>query len=515
MNIEKKTLEKVDVLYDDKKWGKRIDPDEWNANFKALENAHNQLVDSLTEQVNIVDEAFSNATTEGGNNIHVDYSGGDFTLQQTLDHIVSDINNRYTKPQADTVIAENTNYLIRDINYNSQTGTFIITKKNNSVITIDTVIEKVPAIMALKEEIDGSVWLVITNIDGSQTKTNVTSLIEDTIINSSDTINVSSSTDSVNKVTTYILSIKPNSIGLSHIDSELTTKFEETQSAKTLAVQAKDLAIQAKDAAVTAKNGAIEAKDAAVSAKSDAEKILGLTLTYSSNAKDYAKQAEISMNTCELASSLANGAKVAAEKARDEAQAIAGGNYATKSELNSHANNTDIHVTAEEKAAFSNQSSFVVTLTYGEDSTGKPVYTANKTFDEIKSAVLSGKRVYCLDTNNSVVPYVHESYNDSTNVYYLHFFTFTSDLYCDFTISSENIVNHISGVGQDIRGKANASDLTAHTGNSTVHVTADERTKWNKNATDISNLSEEIVNLKNAGIIIVQDGDTLTIGGVE
>ena len=311
MNIEKKILEKVDVLYDDKKWGKRIDPDEWNANFKALENAHNQLVDSLTEQVNIVDEAFSNATTEGGNNIHVDYSGGDFTLQQALDHVVSDINNRYTKMQSDILLSENTNPLIRDISYNSQTGTFTITKKDGSVITIDTVIEKVPASMALKEESDGSVWLVVTNQDGSQTKTNVTSLIEDTVINSSDTINVSSSTDSVNKVTTYTLSIKPNSIGLTHVDSELATKFEETQNAKTLAVQAKDLA-------VSAKNEAVEAKNASVSAKNDAEACLSLTLSYSSNAKGYAEQSSSYKDSAE-------SAKVAAEKARDEAQAIVGG----------------------------------------------------------------------------------------------------------------------------------------------------------------------------------------------
>ena len=346
MNIVKKTLEKVDVLYDDKKWGKRIDPDEWNANFKTLENAHNKLVDSLTEQVNIVDEAFSNATIDGGNNIHVDYSGGDFTLQQTLDYIVSDINDRYTKLQSDAVLSENTNPLIRDISYSSQTGTFTITKKDGSIITIDTVIEKVPSSMVLKEETDGSVWLVITNQDGSQTKTNVTSLIEDTVINGSDTINVSSSTDSVNKVTTYTLSIKPNSIGLSHVDSELTTKFEETQNAKNLAVQAKDLAIQAKDAAVTAKNSAVEAKDAAVSAKSDAEKSLGLTLTYSSNAKGYAEQASSYKNSAEAA-------KIASEKARDEAQAIAGGDYATKAELNTHTNNTTLHFTADEKTKLS------------------------------------------------------------------------------------------------------------------------------------------------------------------
>ena len=68
---------------------------------------------------------------------------------------------------------------------------------------------------------------------------------------------------------------------------------------------------------------------------------------------------------------------------------------------------------------------------------------------------------------------------------------------------------------QDISGKVNTSDLTAHTGNSTVHITADERAKWGQAVTDVGILSEEIVNLKNAGIIIVQDGDTLTIGGVE
>ena len=333
MNIEKKTLEKVDVLYDDKKWGKRIDPDEWNANFKALENAHNKLVDSLTEQVNIVDEAFSNATIEGGNNIHVDYSGGDFTLQQTLDHIVSDVNDRYTKRQTDTVIAENINVLIRDISYNSQTGTFTITKKDGSVITIDTVIEKIPASMVLKEETDGSVWLVVTNQDGSQTKTNVTSLIEDTVIKGGDVINVSSSTDSVNKVTTYTLNIKPNSIGLSHVDSELTTKFEETQNAKTLAVQAKDLAVSAKDSA-------IQAKDSALTAKNNAETYASNANTYSVNsnksatesagsaleAKRYAEQASSYKNSAEAA-------KVAAENARNEAESIIVDKFGSKTQI--------------------------------------------------------------------------------------------------------------------------------------------------------------------------------------
>ena len=316
MNIEKKILEKVDVLYDDKKWGKRIDPDEWNANFKALENAHNQLVDSLTEQVDIVDEAIFNATTEGGNNIHVDYSGGDFTLQQALDHVVNDINNRYTKLQSDTLLSENTNPLIRDISYNSQTGTFTITKKDGSVITIDTVIEKVPASMALNEEIDGSVWLVVTNQDGSQTKTNVTSLIEDTVIKGNDVINVSSSTDSVNKVTTYTLSIKPNSIGLAHVDSELATKFEETQNAKTIAVQAKDLAVNAKNNAETyASNANTYSVNSNKSATESANSAL--------EAKRYAEQAASYKNSAESAKTSAIQAKNDSETAKTDAQAAA------------------------------------------------------------------------------------------------------------------------------------------------------------------------------------------------
>ena len=45
---------------------------------------------------------------------------------------------------------------------------------------------------------------------------------------------------------------------------------------------------------------------------------------------------------------------------------------------------------------------------------------------------------------------------------------------------------------QDLTPYAKTTDLTAHTGNSTVHVTAEERTKWNQAVTDVGNLSEEI-----------------------
>lgn len=421
MNINKQTFNTLDVLYDDKKWGKRIDPDEWNANFKVLEEGHNDLALKLNQQVADIDTAIQASTSNGGQNISVQYGVGTETLQHALDNVVSDINNRYTKNEVDASIGSNTNSLIANAEYNESTGVFTFTRKDGSSVVIDTVIEKVPASMALVNEPDGSVSLVITNQDGSQTKTNVTSLIEDTVINSSDTVNATPVTDAVKKVTTYTLVIKPNSIGLSHIDSALTAKFEETQSAKTAAVQAKDNAVVAQNAAIQAKNNAetyasnanTYSTNASVSADESADSAL--------EAKGYAEQAASYKNSAELA-------KVAAEKARDEAQGIVGGDYATRAELNEHANNTTLHFTADEKTklsgieanannythpsshpanmitedsthrfvtdteknAWSEKEVFIATLT-STVTDGVITYSCDKTFDEIKTASDEGK----------------------------------------------------------------------------------------------------------------------------
>lgn len=337
MSVSKQTFNTIDVLYDNKKWGKRIDPNEWNSNFKVVEKGHNDLVGKLTQQTTDICDAIDNITLDGGSNINVIYSGANSTLQDSLDNIVNNINNRYTKSETDANIATNVNSLVKSITYNSSTGVFTITKKDDTVITIDTVIEKVPASMALQEESDGSVYLVITNQDGSSTKTNVTSLIEDTIILSSETINATSTTDGVNKTTTYTLNIKPNSVTLSHLDTELTTKFEETQTAMALTLQAKDNAVAAKVAAENSENNAeiyasnanSSATDSAVSADEAAASAL--------EAKGYADQASSYKSSAELA-------KIAAEKARDEAQEIAGGDFATKNYVNEAVDGLSNHI---------------------------------------------------------------------------------------------------------------------------------------------------------------------------
>ena len=63
-----------------------------------------------------------------------------------------------------------------------------------------------------------------------------------------------------------------------------------------------------------------------------------------------------------------------------------------------------------------------------------------------------------------------------------------------------------------VNAAAKATDLTSHTGNTTVHITAAERTKWNQAVTDVGTLSEEIVNYlpKNQGSTNV--GKILVVG---
>lgn len=54
----------------------------------------------------------------------------------------------------------------------------------------------------------------------------------------------------------------------------------------------------------------------------------------------------------------------------------------------------------------------------------------------------------------------------------------------------------IDALQNAVNAAAKAADLTSHTGNTTAHITAAERTAWNKNTTDIADLSNEVINLK-------------------
>ena len=127
------------------------------------------------------------------------------------------------------------------------------------------------------------------------------------------------------------------------------------------------------------------------------------------NASAESASAAATSETNAASSALAaQTAQTAAEKARDEAQAIAGGDYATKTEFNEHVNNVDIHVTADEKVLWNSKSDFS-----GEykDLTNKPTIS---TFTLLSSNWDSTAKTYSFETDYPVATYDIEIALDST-----------------------------------------------------------------------------------------------------
>ena len=136
--------------------------------------------------------------------------------------------------------------------------------------------------------------------------------------------------------------------------------------------------------------------------------------------------------------------------------------YAKTTDLTAHTGNSTVHVTAEEKAAWNGKSNFSGSY---NDLSDKPT-------------------IPTVPTNVSA-----------------------------FTNDAGYLTEH-----QDISGKANTSDLTAHTRNNAIHTTEAERTKWNAKAEVlnlISDPSQTQVNFTPAEIVqAVADGKILMCLGV-
>ena len=271
--------------------------------------------------------------------------------------------------------------------------------------------------------------------------------------------------------------------------------------------------------------------------------------TSADSAGNYANQAELYMSTSQTANSQAQAAKTAAvdaqakaEAARDKAQEIVGGDYVTKTELESkgyltehqdisgkanvsdltaHTGNSTIHVTADEKTAWNGKSNFSGNY---NDLTNKPtiptVPTKVSAFTNDAGYLtqhqdISGKANASDLTSHTGNTTVHitaaertawnaksefsGSYNDLKDKPTIP--TIPTKVSA-FTNDAGYLTQH-----QDISGKANASDLTAHTGNSEIHVTAAEKAAWNEKnnfiATYGTTTFDELLNAYNSGKTII------------
>lgn len=148
------------------------------------------------------------------------------------------------------------------------------------------------------------------------------------------------------------------------------------------------------------------------------------------------------------------------------------------STLNSHTGNTEIHTTSAEKASWNNK--------YDKPSTGIPI-------TDLESGIQESIGNADAALENSTNALAQISYHE------------------------DDMVKHITAEERSAwNGKANTSDLNAHTGNSTIHITSAERSKWNakydKPSTGIpaSDMAEEVAQSLDNADLALADVDALS-----
>jgi hypothetical protein len=199
------------------------------------------------------------------------------TVQAILTNFEGAIANRYTKAEAETLLTTGTNDLVADIDVNLTTGVITVTKKDGTVETFDTALEKVPARFEIVES-NGTYALKITNVDGTSTQTDITHLMNIYTFENNDYITFEVTGEGNEKTVTA--NIKDNSIGLDKLSLSVVSTLEgymasardSANAAKTSETNARNSEINALEAESTAVTKAQEASDSATNAKTSEEK---------------------------------------------------------------------------------------------------------------------------------------------------------------------------------------------------------------------------------------------------
>ena len=267
----------------------------------------------------------------------------DLLIASGLDTVSDDFLNRYTKTETDALVETETAMLVADIGIDLNTGVITVTNKDGSKTTIDTALEKVPATFEFVEDTENDKFYIkVTNVDGTSSQTEVTNLMNQYTFSEGDivsfVINKSGTT------TTVTANIKNGSIGLAQLSTEVKQYYEEIKSS----VSADRAAVEADKAVVLDASQTVTSNTTLVlSYKEAAEENALLSKSYAigntgarvdedtDNSMYYSNEAKYARNQ-------AQAAQAAAEKARDEAQEIVGGNFATKTELNTKENKATI-----------------------------------------------------------------------------------------------------------------------------------------------------------------------------
>ena len=215
------------------------------------------------------------------------------TVQAILTAFEEAIADRYTKTEADALIATGTNDLVADLDVNLTNGVITVTKKDGTVETFDTALEKVPAKFEIVES--GETYaLKITNVDGTSTVADITNFMNIYNFNNSDYITFEVAGEGTEKTVTA--NIKANSIGLDKLSLSVVSTLEGYMtSAKDSATAAKTSETNARASelnALEAKNTSIAKAQEASTSASNAKTSETNAKTSETNAEYWAKQAQ-------------------------------------------------------------------------------------------------------------------------------------------------------------------------------------------------------------------------------
>lgn len=253
-------------------------------------------------------ETFSAASNIGAMNGELQSN-----LQAIIDEFATSIANRYTKAETDSKVSTETNDLVKTLDIDLNTGVFTITKKDGTVETIDTTLEKVPTNFAFVEE-NGMYYLRVTNTDGTSTQVDVTTLFNDYTFNNTDSIAFSTVKDG--NEATITAEIRDASIGIEKLSLTAVSQLEGYVSS----------ASQSAQTATTKANEASESATSALNSANNAATSASSSQTSANNAATSATSAQTSANNAATSASSASSSAANATSQATLSQSWAVGN---------------------------------------------------------------------------------------------------------------------------------------------------------------------------------------------
>lgn len=156
---------------------------------------------------------------------------------------------------------------------------------------------------------------------------------------------------------------------------------------------------------------------------------------------------------------------------------------ANVSDFTAHTRNNGIHITADERTKWNN-----AIHTHANKAILDTITTIDSELNEnSKNLVVNSAITTVILENEKIVSTSLNDLNDRKLDASAYTPTDLSDYYKKEETSGKTELTtafNSKANSTDLATKANQSDLTAHTGNSTVHITSTERTKWNNAATN-------------------------------